>query len=88
MHQIYILESTKNGRYYIGSTKDIDKRLKEHNKNQVRSTKHKGPWKLVYLEEAETKYRALHRERSLKDLKSSEALGKVITKASPSSSLV
>jgi putative endonuclease len=36
---VYILESTKNNRYYIGSTNNIERRLKEHNSGEVYSTK-------------------------------------------------
>jgi putative endonuclease len=35
---VYILQSLKNGRYYIGSTNDIERRLVEHNSGKTRST--------------------------------------------------
>lgn len=45
----YIIESITNQRWYIGHTNDIDRRLSEHNSGQNKSTKGKGPWKLIFL---------------------------------------
>ncbi len=45
----YIIESITNKRWYIGHTNDIDRRLSEHNSGQNKSTKGKGPWKLIFL---------------------------------------
>ena len=46
MTGVYIIKSVKNSRYYIGSTIDIDRRLKEHNSGKVFSTKGNIPWEL------------------------------------------
>ena len=46
---LYILQSKKTGRYYIGSCLDPDRRLAQHNANAVTSTKNKGPWFRVAL---------------------------------------
>jgi len=46
----YILQSAKSGRYYIGHTEDIQKRLERHNTGKVTATKNKGPWSLNYYE--------------------------------------
>ena len=47
---VYILESEIDGRLYKGQTRDIDKRIKEHNSGKTKSTKGYKPWKLVYFE--------------------------------------
>ncbi len=65
-YYVYIIESEKDGTFYKGYTKNIDKRLIEHNNGQSRYTSKKMPWKLVYLEEFETKREALIRERKIK----------------------
>src|SRR3989344_6402069 len=39
MFCLYILHSTKTGRYYIGSCADISQRFHQHNSGSVRSTK-------------------------------------------------
>ena len=88
MHYVYIIQSAKSDRFYIGSTKDITKRLKEHNKNITRSTKHKGPWNLVLQEELDTKCEAIKREHYLKNLKGNSVFKKLAAKTSLSSSPV
>ena len=47
---VYILKSEIDGRLYKGQTRDIDKRIKEHNSGKTKSTKGYKPWKLVYFE--------------------------------------
>ena len=55
MFIVYILKSKQSGNYYIGHTSDIINRLEQHNAGKGKSTRNKGPWKLVYKEEFETK---------------------------------
>ena len=88
MQYVYIIQSTKNGKFYIGSTGDLNRRLKEHNKNQVRSTKHKGPWRLVHKEGLDTKCEAIKREHCIKKLKGNNSFKRLVKKVPPSSSLV
>lgn len=45
----YIIESSVNKKWYIGHTNDIERRLAEHNSGQNKSTKGKGPWRLIFL---------------------------------------
>ena len=49
MAYVYILESLRDGRYYIGSTKDIEKRLKHHKSGFTHSTKRFGGIPLEYF---------------------------------------
>lgn len=74
---LYILQSTKDGRYYIGSTTDIEKRFKEHQSGRVRSTKAYLPYKLVFKEEFPVKV-AESLELKLKRFKSRKILEKII----------
>ncbi len=80
MFYVYILKNNTNirCRYYIGHTKDIEKRVKEHNSKRVRSTKAFVPWKLVYTEIYNTKSEAFKREQQIKSYKSGEAFKKLI----------
>ncbi len=78
IHIIYISQSEKDGRYYIGSTDNIEERIKRHNKGYSRYTKGKGPFKLVYKETYSTRSGAKKREYYLKSLKSRVALEKLI----------
>jgi putative endonuclease len=66
MYQLYILKSLKDLGYYIGSTEDINKRLKEHNQGKTKSIKHRLPFVLQYFEEYSTKKEAKQREIRLK----------------------
>lgn len=76
---VYILQSEKNGRYYIGSTNDPDHRLTQHNNGYVAATRNKGPWVRVALIEFE-KNSAIARkaEHHLKRQKNRRATKQVI----------
>ena len=66
MPWVYILQSEKDNKFYIGSTKDLNQRMKCHNKGKVRSTKSRMPFKLIYSEEFDTVTQARQRENFLK----------------------
>jgi putative endonuclease len=51
MYTVYILQSLKDNRYYIGSTNNLKRRFIEHNRGQTRSTANRKPFKLIYKEE-------------------------------------
>ena len=63
---VYILKSLKDGQFYTGYTSDLKKRLDEHNKREVTSTKNRLPVKLVYFEGCLNQQDATHREKYLK----------------------
>ena len=48
MHYVYILQNQLDKSYYIGATKNLKERLKDHNWHTVKTTKSKGPYKLVW----------------------------------------
>lgn len=62
----YLLQSETDKMFYTGYTKDIRKRLEEHNKGLVQSTKNRRPLKLVYYEGCLTQKDATQREKYLK----------------------
>ena len=74
---VYILLNPE-GRFYIGQTADVKLRLKRHNSGQVRWTKSRGPWEVVYSEEYPTRLEAMAKEKGLKALKSKEALRRLV----------
>jgi len=51
MFTVYILQSAKDHRTYVGYTHDFNKRLKQHNSGQVKSTKNRVPFFLLFKEE-------------------------------------
>jgi putative endonuclease len=66
MFYLYILKSELENWYYVGMTADIQKRLGQHNKGEVRSTKARRPYRVVYTEEYPTKTEARKRELQVK----------------------
>jgi putative endonuclease len=75
---VYILQSLKSKHYYIGSTNDRERRLKEHNTGINKSTKNKGPWIIIYTEEFITRIKARRREIEIKSYKGGNAFKKII----------
>ena len=63
---VYILQSRKVKRFYIGFTIDLQRRLVEHNNGKTRSTRPFTPWKLIYFETFKDKKEAYKREWHLK----------------------
>ncbi|MBI4686154.1 MAG: GIY-YIG nuclease family protein [Nitrospirae bacterium] len=68
MYYVYFLRSRKNGSLYIGQTNNIDKRLERHNSGQIKSTKNRFPFDLIYSEKYNTRREAMLREKHLKSL--------------------
>ena len=62
----YALVSLKDFRFYIGYTKDLRKRLEEHNLGKSFATKPRRPLKLVYYEACLNEDDAKNRELYLK----------------------
>ena len=79
MHKIgvYILRC-KNGRYYIGSTNDINRRLKEHKNSKAKSTKHLLPINPVFFQGCSTLNEARKLELVLKRKKSRIIIDRII----------
>jgi putative endonuclease len=51
MWYVYILESLKNRRLYIGYTNDLKRRFEEHNQGRGGVyTKKNGGWRLIFYE--------------------------------------
>ena len=76
----YVLYSDSSKQLYIGQTKDIERRLKQHNKGKVESTKPYIPYKLVYYEELNTKEEAIKREKDLKQANGRRFIKRVLDK--------
>lgn len=68
MYSVYVLFSEKLNKRYVGSSKDVDKRLNEHNLVKSRFTKAGIPWKLIYKELFPTNSDARKRETFLKSV--------------------
>ena len=76
---VYILQSDSTRRFYVGQSQDLDGRVDYHNRYGIPATRNRGPWRLVYWKEYETRREALRRERDLKNKKSHQYLESVVS---------
>ena len=77
-HYVYILQSEKDKKYYIGETADVTARLLFHNAGMQRSTRHRIPFILILVEQFETREQALKREKQIKSWKGGNAFKMLI----------
>ncbi len=63
---VYVLRSQKDNKFYTGYTNNLEKRIKEHNKGLVSSTKYRLPLELIYFEGCRNQQDATKREKYLK----------------------
>ena len=75
---IYILQSLKDGSYYVGSTQNLEERIERHNQGRSQYTKPRRPWKLVYSEEHTDRSNAVKRENQIKRRKDKEFIQSLI----------
>lgn len=78
MAYVYILESLKSGRYYIGSTTNLEKRIKKHTSGAVHTTRRFLPLRLVFYKEYSDIKEAMRIEYRLKRLKRKDYLKKIV----------
>lgn len=62
MFTVYILQSIKDKKTYVGSTNNFERRFKQHNTGKSKSTKYRAPFALLFKEEFETSVEAKKRE--------------------------
>ncbi len=66
MYYVYVIYSKKLKKRYVGSTENVERRIREHNNGKNRFTKGGIPWIKIYLEEYESRSEAMQRESYLK----------------------
>jgi len=73
MYFLYLIRCSDNS-IYCGQTKDLERRIKEHNDSNSKSkyTRTRRPVKLLYFEKYETISEALKRESKIKKMKKIE----------------
>ena len=70
-HFVYILQSEKLNRFYIGYTTDIDKRLYFHENAESRKFTYRADdWELFFSLECESEFQGLRIEKHIKNMKS------------------
>lgn len=73
---VYVLESLRDGKRYVGFTVNLKKRLTEHNNGLSFATKPRLPMKLIYFEACTNKEDAQRREKYLKTTRGRRFLAK------------
>ena len=58
-YHVYILVSQTSGKFYVGYTNDLDRRLAEHNRKKGKYTDAGQPWGLVYTSNLENQGNSL-----------------------------
>ena len=66
MYYTYVLQSEKDGKFYVGFTNDLQQRFEQHQKGLVDSTKIRRPFKLIYYEACIDRSDATNREKYFK----------------------
>ncbi len=75
---VYVLLSNKDNNFYIGSTTDLERRIKEHQQGKNVSTSKRLPLALIYFEGHRSKDDALRREKYFKTTKGRVTLKQVL----------
>ncbi len=78
MFHVYILQNPA-GRFYIGHTDNLERRLRQHNEPEGKShlgkfTHKNGPWSLVWSEPHPSRSSATLRERQIKSWRSTRTI--------------
>ncbi len=68
-HYVYVLRSTRDEGFYVGSTRDLKTRLRLHNDGAIQSTKARRPFDVIFYEAYRSEYDAKRREIYLKSTK-------------------
>jgi len=87
MFYVYVLKSLKDGKFYIGFTEDVKRRIKDHNSGKVLSTQKRKPFKLLYYEAHLSKKDALRRENYFKTTKGKTTLRQMLRESLVSENL-
>lgn len=78
MWYVYIIQSIRFSRRYIGITSNYRNRINHHNRGSVPSTKPYRPYELLYLEAYVNKQVACKREKQLKSYKGGDVLKQLL----------
>jgi len=76
---VYILQGSPD-RYYIGSTNDLERRIKQHMSGHTHTTRRIGKFKLVFSQEYQNLKDARKIERRLKRMKRKDYIDKIVKK--------
>lgn len=75
---VYILKSNLDGNFYVGSTGNLEDRLKRHFAGRSKATKHRLPLRLVWFRQFNNKSEAVKTERYIKKCRNHQFIEKLI----------
>ena len=78
MCYLYIAQSKKNSRYYIGSTDEPERRIIEHNAGKTKSLLHLRPLEIVFCTKYPTISEARQMEMRLKRWKNRKIIERIV----------
>lgn len=74
---LYILQNL-DGKFYVGSTDNLKRRIEQHKLGHTQTTKNMGTIKLVFSQKYDTLLEARRMERKLKKFKRKDFIEKII----------
>ncbi len=66
MYYVYVIESEKDKELYIGSSDDLKKSLRDHNRGRHDETRRGAPFKMLYYESFHRRENAAVRESDMR----------------------
>ena len=78
MYKVYILKSAESGRYYVGHTNDLARRLNEHRQGKSSFGKRNEKLEIVFCKDFEARSKAADAEQFIKKQKSRIYIAKLI----------
>jgi len=75
---IYILRFKKSGKFYIGSTSDIKRRIRQHKRKHTATTRRLGDFEVVFVKEINSLEKARWAERKIKSWKRRDFIEKIV----------
>ena len=78
MAYVYILKSHRSGSYYVGSTSDMERRLREHQNGEGYTTRKFLPFSLILAHEYDTIQDARQVEHKIKKMKRKDYIDKIV----------
>lgn len=76
MYYVYVLQSDQH--LYFGVTRDLKKRVTQHNSGKSPSTKRYIPWTIIFYEAYNNTYDARRREKYFKTSQGKQAIKRML----------
>jgi len=83
MFYVYVLQSTKTRRRYVGSCENLDERVRRHNLGIRKLTRHGIPWTLMHSESFSNRADAVRKKRYYKSGRGRDELDRLPVVRSP-----